>query len=207
MKRFLAAIVVVLALLAGLAAWRYARATRRVAAEPAVSEAAADRMARKLAFIAEQAGRPQRSPTTTILLEEEINSYFEYRMGGRIPAGVSQVRFDLHPDRPSATAMVDFDQVKAASRRAVNPLLDQLLSGRRPVAVAARFTSANGSGLFHLEEVSLGSLTLRGALLDLVVRHFVQPRYPKAAIDRPFALPAQIDQWAVEEAQVRIYQK
>ena len=147
MIRSPAAVVVVLALLAGLASWRYTRVTHQVAAGPMVSEAAADRMAKKLAQIAEQAAHPQRSATTTILLEEEINSYFEYRMGGRIPAGVSQVRFELHPDRPSATAMVDFDQVKAASRRAINPLLDALLSGRRPVAVTGRFTSSHGSGL------------------------------------------------------------
>ncbi len=207
MKRSRVAWIAVLPLCAALIAWQYRRSARTVAVAGGISEPAAAQMEQKLAQIVDQAARPERSPATTVLWEDEINSYFQYRMGARIPPGVSNVRLDLHRDRPSGTAMVDFEQVKAASKKPVNPILDQLLSGRKPIAVAGRFTSARGTGLFHLEQVSVGGFTLRGTLLDLVIRHFVLPRYPHVAIDRPFPLPARIDQVAVEEGRARIDQR
>lgn len=207
MKRYLLVLLVVAALLAGWAAWRFARAAQRAAAQPAISMTAADSMERKLAQLLAQAANPQRSPTTFLLSEDEVNSYFQYKIPAKIPKGIYDLRFRLRPNQPSAAAVMDFDELKAASKRPLNPLLDQLLSGRKPVAVVGRFTSSNSSGVFHLEQVSMRSFTLSGMLLDLVVRHFVQPRYPQAAIDRPFTLPANIDQLVVEEGRVRIVQK
>ena len=140
-------------------------ADKRRASEPELSEALAEQMAKKLARITDWAARaeadataPRNSRVVTVLLEEEINSYFKYRMGRKIPAGVSQVRFQLRPERPSTTALVDFDRFEAASRRPIHPLLDALLRGRHPVAMRGRFTSSNGAGVFHLEEISIGEL-------------------------------------------------
>ena len=207
MKLLLAVPLMMLALLGG-------PGDERRASEPELSEALAEQMAKKLARITDWAARaeadatdPRNSRVVTVLLEEEINSYFKYRMSGKIPAGVSQVRFQLRPERPSTTALVDFDRFKAASRRPIHPLLDALLRGQHPVAMRGRFTSSNSAGVFHLEEVSIGSLALRGALLELLVTHFIQPRYPKAAINRPFALPARIDQVVVEERRLLVHQR
>ena len=207
MKRLVAVPLTILALLGN-------PSHARRATEPELSEALAERMEKKLVQITDRADRaqgdatnPHNSHAVTVLLEEEINSYFKYRMGGKIPAGISQLRVQLRPQRPSATALVDFDRFKAASRRPIHPLLDALLDGQHTVGVRGRFTSSNGSGLFHLEEVSIGSWVLRGALLELLVRHFIQPRYPEAAINRPFALAEGIEQAVVEEGRVVIHQK
>ena len=189
-------------------------ADERWAGEPELSEALAEQMAKKLARITDHADRaegdataPHNSRAVTVLLEKEINSYFKYRMGGKIPAGVTRLRFQLRPERPSATTLVDFDRLKAASRRPIHPVLDALLRGQHPVAVRGRFTSSNGSGVFHLEEISIGIWVLRGALLELIVRDLIQPRYPEAAINRPFALPAGIEQVVVEERRLLVDQK
>jgi len=206
MKRSWVVVAGLLLVVLAFGAWRYLRGTRPAAAGSGISEHAATQMEQKLATIVENAAR-SKGPATVYLSEEEVNSYFRFRMGAKIPAGVSDVNLDLHPDRPSGTAMVDFDQVKAASKKRVNAVVDYLLSGRKPIAVTGRFTSSDGKGLFHLEEVSIGGFTLRGALLDTVIRHFVVPRYPNVAIDRPFELPANIEQIAVEEARVRVRQK
>ncbi len=207
MKRLVTVPLMFLALLGN-------RSDQPRATEPELSEALAEQMEKKLAQITDRDDRaqgaatnPHNSHVVTVLLEEEINSYFKYRMGAKIPAGISQVRVQLRPQRPSATALVDFDRFKAASRRPIHPLLDTLLDGQHTVGVRGRFTSSNGSGVFHLEEVSIGSLALRGALLELLVRHFIQPRYPEAAINRPFALAEGIEQAVVEEGRVVIHQK
>ncbi len=208
-----ALLAVIVVLLAGLAVWQYRRVPGRTSAGSGISEAAATQMEQKLARLLEHAGNAEHaagnagSPAPTVLSEDEINSYFQYKLGTRTPKGVSEIQLDLHPDRPSGAAMVDFEQVKAASKKPVNPLLDHLLTGRKPISVAGRFTSSGGSGLFHLEQVSIGGLTLKGYLLDLVVRSFVLPRYPQVAIGRPFELPANIEQITVEEGRARIVQR
>jgi hypothetical protein len=211
MKRIVATIVIVAIVAIGAAAlWRFTRSAKPATASGAVSEAAAGRMQQKLdAIVAHAAGPPKAKaqPLTTTLSEEELNSYFQYRMGAKIPRGVSQIRFQLHAGRVTGEAMVDFDEVKASSNRPIHPLLDALLAGKRPVSGTGSFTSSNGSGVLHLEQVAIGNLSLSGALLDLLVRRFVLPRYPKAAIDRPFQLPAGIDRLVIEEGRAIIYQK
>jgi hypothetical protein len=199
----LAAVVLVAA---GAFAWWLVRAVDGVAAGP-TSVAAADRMDKKLSQILENGSRPVRTPLVTTLSEEEINSYFEYRMAEKIPKGVSKVRLTLSKDRVSGTATVNFDQVKAAQKKPVNPLLDNLLTGTKPISAAGTFTSQNGTGVFHLEEVSIGSMNVSGFLLDLLIRHFIKPRYPNVAIDSPFPLPEHIDRIVIEQGHVVIYQK
>lgn len=143
---------------------------------------------------------------TTVLTQEEINAYFAVCMGTHLPRGVSAVRFELHPGRPAAFGTVDFDEFKTASRKP-NAVLDMLLRGRKPVAVTGTFSSSgDGYGTFHLESVTVGAYTVEGVLLDLLVRWFVLPRYPTAAVDRPFQLPAAIRRAAVEEAKVVLVQ-
>ena len=211
MRRFVAITVIVGIVAIGVAAlWRFTRSANPATASGAVSEAAAGRMQQKLdAIVAHAAGPPKAKakPLTTTLSEDELKSYVQYRMGAKIPRGVSQIRFQLHAGRVTAEAMVDFDEVKASSNRPIHPLLDALLAGKRPVSGTGSFTSSNGSGVLHLEQVAIGNLSLSGALLDLVVRRFVLPRYPKAAIDRPFQLPAGIDRLVIEEGRAIIYQK
>jgi len=211
MKRSVVILVLVAIVAVGAAAlWRFTRSANPATASGAVSEAAAGRMQQKLdAIVAHAAGPPKAKAQslTTTLSEEELNSYFQYRMGVKIPRGVSQIRFQLHAGRVTGDAMVDFDEVKASSNRPIHPLLDALLAGKRPVSGTGSFTSSNGSGVLHLEQVAIGNLSLSGALLDLLVRRFVLPRYPKAAIDRPFQLPAGIDRLMIEEGRAIIYQK
>lgn len=208
MKNGLIAVLAVI-LVAGVSpgAWRLARGLPPPAASPAVSEAAADRMVKKLEQIETNAKTRFHRGMLTTLSEEEVNSYFQYRMGKRIPPGVTEIRFTFHRDRVTGNCIADFEKVKAAQRRPVNPIVDQLLAGVKPVSAAGQFTSANGSGLFHLEEVSVGSIGLSGWLLDLVIKYFVLPRYPQAAIDRPFELGYNIEQVVLEEHRVIVRQK
>ena len=211
MKHALAIVVVVaIVAVAATAAWWFLRGPAPAAtANGEISESAAGRAQQKLdAIVAHGAAPPgSRPPLTTALSEDEINSHFQYRMGAKIPKGVYQVRFSIHAGRVMGNAVVDFDEVKAGQRKPINPLLDYMLTGKRPVSGAGAFTSSNGSGVFHLEQVSIGSISLSGTTLDLLMRHVVLPRYPKAAIDRPFELPNRIDRLVLEEGRVVIYQR
>lgn len=164
-------------------------------------------MEKKLAGILQNSNAPvgRRGPPVT-LTEEEIDSYFALSMGTRIPKGVSGIRFELHPGKQTAFGVVDFDQYKAAAKRPVHPILDLFLHGRRSVTVVASFECpSEGNGIYHLESVSLDDFTVRGVLLDFLLRWFVLPRYPKAAPDHPFPLPANVQKAVVEEGRVVVY--
>lgn len=164
-------------------------------------------MEKKLAGILRNSNAPvgRRGPPV-VLTQEEIDSYFALSMGTRIPKGVSGISFELHPAKQTAFGVVDFDQYKAAAKRPVHPILDLFLHGRRSVTVVASFECpSEGTGIYHLESVSLDDFTVKGVLLDFLLRWFVLPRYPKAAPDRPFPLPANVQKAVVEEGRLVVY--
>jgi hypothetical protein len=176
-------------------------------AAPAVGEAAATRMQQKMDQILANSTKPvgQRGPAVT-LTEEEINSYFALRMAGRVPKGVSGIRVEIHPDRSNGYATVDFDEYKAAAKRPMNPMLDFFLKGRRAVAATGTVDSlGGGQARYRLDSVSLDDLTVKGALLQYLIRWFVLPRYPKAAMDQPFELPAGVQRVDIQEGKIVVY--
>lgn len=172
-----------------------------------VSDAAASRMQQKMDQILANSSKPvgQRGGPVTIT-EDEINSYFALRMKDRIPKGVSGIRVEIHPGLSNGFATVDFDEYKAASKRPMNPLLDFILKGRRAVAATGTVESlGGGQARYRLDSVSLDDMTVKGALLQYMIRWFVLPRYPKAAMDQPFMLPAEIQRVEIGEGKVIVY--
>src|SRR5262249_54405502 len=103
------------------------------------------------------------------------------------------IHLDIHPGKSSGQLSVDFDEYKAAAKRPMNPMLDLFLHGRRAVSVTGSVESMGaGQARYHLDSVSLDAFTVKGALLEYLIRWFVIPRYPRAARDQPFTLPANI---------------
>ena len=194
-------------LLAGMMMMGAGMAEERPARKGRITEALGIQMEKKLAEIERRAKLAARPKEPMVFSEDELNSYFQFRMSGRIPPGVSEIRFQLRPEAVTASALMDFDKIKATAKKPVHPLVGMFLKGQSPSSVSAKFTSSNGSGLLHLEEVAVGGLALRGFLLDLAIRNFVLPRYPTAAIDRPFKLDYSIDRIILTECRAIIYQK
>lgn len=172
-----------------------------------VSERAASRMQEKMDKIQANSSKPvgQRGRTVTFT-EDEINSYFALRMSDRIPKGVSGIRIDIHKDKSTGRLTVDFDEYKAAAKRPMNPLLDLFVRGRRAVTVVGTVESLDeGQARYHLESVSLDDFTVRGSLLEFLIRWFVVPRYPRAAMDQPFTLPANIRRIEIQEGKIVVH--
>lgn len=173
----------------------------------AVSEPAAVRMQQKMDRILANSSRPvgQRGPAVTFS-EDEINSYFALRMGDRIPKGVSNIRLDIHPEKSTGQLVVDFDEYKAAAKRPMNPILDLFVRGRRAVTVVGTVEGlGDGQARYHLDSVSLDDFTVKGGLLEYLIRWFVVPRYPRAAMDQPFALPANIQRIEIQEGKIVVH--
>ncbi len=172
-----------------------------------VSEQAAARMQKKMEQIQANSGKPvgQRGRPVTFS-EDEINSYFALRMSDRIPKGVSGIRLDIHPGKSSGQLTVDFDEYKAAAKRPMNPMLDLFLRGRRAVSASGTVESLGyGKARYRLESASLDEFTVKGVLLEYLIRWFVIPRYPRAAMDEPFDLPANIQRIEIQEGKIVVH--
>jgi hypothetical protein len=166
-----------------------------------LSRQAAQSAAAKFRIIREahDSGRPFGSVRIT---EHEANSYLHYEYSSDLPAGVSQARVAFQPGRVSGSSLVDFDKLKEGLRTPPHPIADFLLRGEHTIAVEGIAWGANGIGEFRLERVMLDSVPLPQPLVEFLIEHFLRPRYPNAAIDRPFRLPFSIDGVRFEAAAV-----
>jgi len=182
-----------------------------VAANSAESEASLSREAATAASskfrLIEQAYDSGESFGALRLTEQEVNSYFEYELAPSIPAGVSNLRLQFEPGRPAGSAVIDFDTLKEGLRTPPHPIADFLLRGVHTLGVEGTFSGVNGVGEFQLEKVTLDGYTLPRPVVEYLIEHYLRPRYPAAAISRPFVLPYSIDQATVEAGSVLLQGK
>jgi hypothetical protein len=140
------------------------------------------------------------------LTQEEIESFFALSKVPKIPEGISGIRFEIHPGKQHATAIVDFDKYTAASKRPMNPLVELFLRGKRTINVEGTATSpAEGFGQYHLDFASLDDFTVQGSTIQFILKWFVLTRYPKAEMDKPFVLPSNVRKVEIQEGRIVIY--
>ena len=171
------------------------------------TQEACARMEKKIALLEERSTLPEGKrggPVT--MTQEEIESFFALSKIPKIPEGVSDIHFDLHPNKQGAHATVDFDRYKATSKRPVNPLVDLFLRGKKSLATEGVATfPGNGTGVYHLEWASLDTFTAKASTIEFLLKWFVLPRYPKAQMDQTFVLPSNIRKVEVREGEIVVY--
>lgn len=170
---------------------------------PVVSKEAAESAAAKFRQI-EESSPAGRSFGTLRFSEAELNSYLHYDMESEFPPGISKPRVKLQPGRPQGFVEIDFDKLKSASKNQPNPIVDYLLRGVHTLSVEGTLTGSKGTGQFHLETVSLDGITMPRVVVDYLIEHYLKPRYPEVAIDRPFALPFPIDKLTVDAGSLEL---
>lgn len=134
--------------------------------------------------------------------ELEANSYLHFELSFALPAGVSQARLTFQPGRVHGSSLVDFDKLKEGLRTPPHPIADFLLRGEHTIAVEGTASGANGIGEFRLERVMLDGVPLPHLVVEFLIEHYLRPRYPNAAIDRPFRMPFSIDSARAEAGSV-----
>ena len=168
---------------------------KALAAAPApetVTTEAARSAARKFERIAE-ANDSGKSFGTVRISEHEANSYLAYELAASIPAGVSDIALQFTPGRISGTTVVDFEKLKEGLRTQPSPIAMFLLRGVHTIGVEGSAVGSNRTGEFRLERVLLDGVELPQMVVDYMIEQYLRPRFPDAAINRPFALPYSID--------------
>jgi hypothetical protein len=179
-------ITVLLSLLVGAGAPTESRpATTR----PDLSWAESDALTRKLEAIEKRP--PTAKPEVVSVSEVELDSYLNLGLGPRMPPGLTDVDFQIDPDRLGARAIVDLDQLRdrMPPTGTFNPI--SYLRGRVPVVLRARFPNGDGFGTLDFEEVRLGGYPIPVTVLAQMVQSSTRtPENPQGFdIMAPFRLP------------------
>jgi hypothetical protein len=133
----------------------------------------------------------------------EVNAYAAEEARKEVPDGLRSPKIVLRNGMATGTALIDFAKVQTARGGAPNLLLGMLLRGERPVTVELAVQSGDGTARVDLRSVTVGGATLSGRPLEMVIEYYVLPRYPDAAIGRPFQLRHNIKKIGLSSAGVK----
>jgi hypothetical protein len=135
------------------------------------------------------------------LSPREVNAWIHEKAVKAFPQGIRNDHVDLGPGTTEGNALVDLMKL---ARSNVNPLIARLIEGERPLKVAIRVESAQGRATVFLTHVELSGVAIDGSILDFLIKHFVQPRYPDIKINEPIDLDFNIERIEIQPTGVRI---
>jgi hypothetical protein len=181
-------------------------------AQPRFSKADGDRFQTKLARIVTLGNTVQassrRAAQSTVVSDVEVTSYLRYHAQDQIPAGIVEPVLTAHGDGiVSGRAIVDLDAVRKQKQRGwLDPA--GYLTGKLPLTVRGRLTTANGVGRFALESAELSGVTVPKTLIQELLSYYSATPEDADGInmDDPFELPSQIREIRVAPGTATIVQ-
>jgi hypothetical protein len=159
----------------------------------------ADSAQKKLDSISDQ--KLKRGAVVT-LSPREVNAWIHEKAAKAFPQGIRNENIVLGPGTADGNALVDLTKLSKSNN--VNPLIARLIDGERPLRIAIRIESSNGISTVLLTHVELSGVAIDGSILDFLIKHFVQPRYPDIKINEPFDLDYNIDHIEIQPTGVRV---
>ena len=160
-------------------------------ADVEVSPAAAQALEEKMRLLATPVPNTAKSLGPVIITETEANSYLKYRGQSFLPPAVHDPEVHITSDRVSGAAEVDFDQLNQQAAKAddwATRAMTSIFSGRQRVNATGKLETRSGQGKVTIESASIGNNAVPRALLDWLVRNYLQQRY-KIDLSKPFTLP------------------
>ena len=127
----------------------------------------------------------------------ELNEYAAVEAKKEVPEGLRAPKLILGTGTLRGTAWIDFAKAQTSRGNPPGLLLAWLLRGERLVTVDVNVESGNGTARMDVQSVTVGNATLSGRALELVIEYYVLPRFPDAAIGRPFQLRHNVKKVAV----------
>ena len=178
-------------LLLGGGAWWLLRSPSAASVPPsAVTRSAAQAFSKKLAAIA--LPKTSSGGGQTEFTESEIDAFLHYEISQHYPQGVRQIQVRLQENAVSARALVNFDEMQVDPNRTAGLLVGALLRGEHWLEVSGRLTAEDGLGQYDILGVWIDDQEIPKLLIDLLLAHYVLPRYPGARPNNDFDLPFDI---------------
>jgi hypothetical protein len=192
-----------------LIALAFAAASMTVSA--ALSKQEADQFSAKLNKIVDFGNakfQKAAAPQTTVITDNELNSYFRFNAKDQIPVGIVEPTINTLGDgRVGGRAVVDLDAVRKQKERGwLDPL--SYMSGRLPITASGKLVTKDGIGKFTLESAEISGVTVPKTLLQELLSYYSRSKEDPDGInmDDPFELPARIREIRVGKATATIVQ-
>jgi hypothetical protein len=178
------------------------------AADPVTRRDAA-RLQAKLDRITKGGPAGGKTPATTAITETEVNSYLQFELSDRIPAGVTEPWVSILEDgRLAGKATVDLARV--GKSRKSGGMLDpfNFLTGSMPLAVNGVLKTKNGVANFAVESASISSVPVPVWMLQEIVSYYSKSEAAPngVALDQPFVLPNGIREIRTVRGQATVVQ-
>jgi hypothetical protein len=158
-------------------------------AEP--SRTQADSFARKISELAgsEKSGKAKHVE----FRESEVDAYMQHELSPLFPKGLKRVDIQLGQDSVSANSLINFDEIETSEDGQRNLLLNALFRGEHTLDVLTTVKTQNGTGTYEVAKVLLDQREIPKPLVDLLIRKYISPKYPRAKPDTLFPLPYNIE--------------
>ena len=176
-------------LLLGMGAWWLLRPPSAASGPPStVTRSAAQAFSKKLAAIA--LPKASTGGLRTEFTESEIDAFLHLEISQHYPQGVKQIQVRFQENALSARALVDFDEMHS---RAADSLVSALLQGEHWLKVSGKLTAEDGRGSYDILGVWIDDQEIPKLLIDLLLTHYLLPKYPGARPNTDFNLPLNIE--------------
>jgi hypothetical protein len=169
----------------------------------------ADVFARKVIEIHDHGLQGARRARRTTISEAELNSWFTYRAQPVLPTGLSQPKVTIVGNgRLIGSATIDLEAI--GKKRATGGAFDlwSLLGGKMPLSLTGVLHSKEGQGRFELQSAEVSGVPIPKPLLQELLSYYTksEERPQGYRLEDPFALPANIRQIEVGQAQAVVVQ-
>jgi hypothetical protein len=164
----------------------------------------AESMERKLQYVAVNGERAQPNLQPTQFTEMEVNAWLASGRA-KLPKGVHRVQMVGLSGQVTATAEINFDEVKEG-RTSMNPLLS-VFGGTHEVHVLADAVGSRGRGSVHVRNVEIDGVSVPRIALEFFIDRYLKPKYPNIGLDTTFNLPSRIDTAAIGAHTLTVMQK
>ena len=169
----------------------------------------ADTFAKKIAIINQHGEQGGTAGRRTTLTESELNSWFAFRARPLLPTGLTQPKVTIIGNgKLMGSATVDLEAI--GRERGSGSSLDvwSYLGGRLPLSVTGVLHTRQGQGRFELQAADISGVPVPRTLLQELLSYYTRtPEKPQGVrLDDTFALPANIKQIEVGQAQAVVVQ-
>jgi len=161
----------------------------------AVSPAAANALAAKIAVLTNPNPRGRGALDPVTISEAEANSYLKLRGREFLPPAVKDPEIHILADHLAGAADVDFDELGKMN----NPgddlgakLVAYVFQGKQRVTATGTLETGDGHGKFTLTSFTVGSTSLPAGFVSFLLQSYVEKQY-KIDLNKPFPLPPNIN--------------
>jgi hypothetical protein len=160
----------------------------------AVSEAAAQSLADKMARLSTPIPRSSPSWGPVGITEAEANSYLKYRGYEFLPWAVHDPEIHIAADHLWGAAEVDFDELGRIGAEAGDwgmRVLPWVFRGKQRVLATGKLQTGEGQGKLAITSLTVGTTAIPPGFVNFLLQSYMETRYG-IDLSKPFRLPPHV---------------